>query len=59
MFEINGGFDVMIETVHRDIKEHISFMEELHEAFDIIQTREFQIINPVLQESFNYSPNTI
>ena len=57
LFEVNGGFDVMIETLHRDIKEHLVFMEELHEAFEIIETKEFQIINPVLQESFNYHPN--
>ena len=58
LFEINGGFDVMIETIHKNIKEHIAFMDELHEAFDIIQLKEFQVIQPILQESFNHHPNS-
>jgi len=51
--EINNGFDFLIETVHHDIKEFISFKEGLEECFNIIDLQEFQIIKEIERERFN------
>ena len=29
--EINGGFDFMVETIHKDIKRYLNFLDELEE----------------------------
>ncbi|MBU0456632.1 MAG: Lrp/AsnC family transcriptional regulator [Nanoarchaeota archaeon] len=50
--EINNGFDFLIETIHKDIKEYLSFMEILQESFTIQELHEYQIINDVFREKF-------
>ncbi|MBT6773869.1 Lrp/AsnC family transcriptional regulator [Candidatus Woesearchaeota archaeon] len=50
--EINGGFDFMVETIHKDIKEYLNFIDELDEAFDITEKQEYQIINEIKKENF-------
>jgi len=52
LHEINGGFDFMFETVHRDVKEYSLFLEELKEKFSILELREYQIINVIDREKF-------
>ncbi|MBU1111140.1 MAG: Lrp/AsnC family transcriptional regulator [archaeon] len=52
LYEINGGFDFFIETVHKDIKEYIEFLEELNNKFDIVELHEYQVINDLVKENF-------
>ena len=52
LHEINHCFDFLIEVVHRDVKEFISFVEDLKDIFDILDLKEFQIINEVKREEF-------
>ncbi len=52
IYEINGGFDFMIEMVHRNVKEHADFMDSLDEAFDLLELQEFQLINEIAREKF-------
>ena len=50
--EINSDYDFMVETVHKDIKEYLDFIETLNESFDITNKKEFQIINDLAREKF-------
>ena len=52
LFKINNGFDFMVETIHKDIKEYLNFIDELDEAFDITEKQEYQIINEIKKENF-------
>lgn len=52
LHEINGGFDFMFETIHKDVKEYSLFMEELKENFSIIEVKEYQVINVLDRERF-------
>ncbi len=52
LHEIDGGFDFMFETVHKDVKEYSLFMEELKENFSIIEVKEYQVINVLDRERF-------
>ncbi len=50
--EINGGFDFMIETIHKDVKEYLEFIETLNESFAITEKQEFLIVNEIEREKF-------
>jgi len=50
--EIDGGFDFMIETLHKDVKEYRDFLEGLKENFRIIWIQEHQIISVLEKEKF-------
>lgn len=52
IYEINSGYDFMLETIHKDIKEYITFIEGLQDAFDIRELQEYQIIKEVDKEKF-------
>ena len=50
--EINNNYDFMIETVHRDIKEYLDFIETLNDSFEITEKQEFLIVNEISREKF-------
>ena len=52
LHEINSDFDFLVEVIHKNIKEHNLFLEELQECFDINEIQEFQIINEIEKEKF-------
>lgn len=52
LHRINSGFDFLIETVHKDVKEHTQFMEELKEKFTIINLHEYQVLEEIEKEKF-------
>jgi DNA-binding Lrp family transcriptional regulator len=52
IYEINGGFDFLIEMVHKDIKEYTTFLEELQRTFDILNVHTYQIIDEISKEIF-------
>ncbi len=52
LYEINGGFDFLIETIHPSIKEYIEFLDAIKEQFDLEQIQEYQVISTVQQEKF-------
>ncbi len=52
IYEINGGKDFLIETIQKDVKEHLAFVELLKEKFMIIELQEFQILGEVEREKF-------
>ena len=52
IYEINGGFDYFIETIHKDIKDYINFINNLKEDYTIIELHEYQIIEEIDREKF-------
>lgn len=52
LYEVNNGFDFLVETIHKGVKEHLSFMEELQECFDILEMHEYQIVDEIEREKF-------
>jgi len=48
--EINGGFDFMVETLHHDVKEYLSFIEEIKEKFEILELHSYQVIKEMIRE---------
>ena len=52
LYEINGGFDFMIEAIFKNIKEQIEFVQKLRNDFDITNFQEFQIVNDIDRERF-------
>jgi len=51
-YQINSGYDYLIETVHKNIKEYTDFIRKLETKFKIEEKKEFQIINDLKRESF-------
>ena len=52
LHEINNGFSLFAETVHRDIKEYTDFVDELKERFKYAEVQEYQVINEIKNEEF-------
>lgn len=52
LYEINGGFDFFVETIHKDIKEYLDFVNKLKEKFELLAMQEFQIIDEIEREKF-------
>ncbi|MBN1645597.1 Lrp/AsnC family transcriptional regulator [Candidatus Woesearchaeota archaeon] len=52
VFEVNGGYDYIIETVHRTLREYADFLKDLTSRFSIANKKEFQIINDIKRETF-------
>jgi DNA-binding Lrp family transcriptional regulator len=52
VYEINSGFNYLVETIHRNIKQYSDFMRELESKFDIEEKKEFQIIEDLKREDF-------
>ena len=51
LHEINNGFDFFLETVHKDVKEYVEFVEELKQ-YDVFDLQEYQVINELAREKF-------
>ncbi|MBU0666515.1 MAG: Lrp/AsnC family transcriptional regulator [Nanoarchaeota archaeon] len=52
LYEINGGYDYLLETVHKNVKEYVDFMKDLENKFKIVELKGFQIINDLKREEF-------
>lgn len=52
IYEINNGFDLFVETFHKNVKEYLEFMDSLQEGFEIIEIKEYQVINEIENEKF-------
>ncbi len=52
LHEINGGFDFLLETVHKDIKEYLFFIQGLKDNFEIMEMNEYQVIDELAREKF-------
>jgi DNA-binding Lrp family transcriptional regulator len=52
LYEVNGGFDYMVETIHKDIKQYTHFVERLGECFDLVEFHEYQVIAEHAREKF-------
>ncbi len=48
--QINSGFDFMVETVSRDIKEHLEFIESLKSNFKIIDLHQYLVVDEIEKE---------
>jgi DNA-binding Lrp family transcriptional regulator len=48
--QINSGFDFMVETLSKDIKEHIDFVESLKSKFDIVDFHQYQVVEEIFKE---------
>ena len=56
VYGVNNNFDYLIETVHHNIKDYLTFIEEIESKFNITKKREIQIINEVKKEGFLTNP---
>ena len=52
VFKINNGWDFMIETVHRNIKELDGFLEKLKEDYNVKEQEIHYLIDEVKREGF-------
>lgn len=52
LFEINHGYDIMLETIHKNGKELKDFMEEMRSRFDIKKFKVIEIIQDLKRERF-------
>ena len=50
--EINSGFDFFAEIIHHNVKEYYSFLDTLHESFELTELQEFQVIEDITREQF-------
>lgn len=50
--ELVGEPNMMIETIHRNIKEYLEFLEYLQSKFEIKDLHQFQVITDKKQEAF-------
>lgn len=51
-FEINGGYDYLLETIHINIKDFINFLEDLDKRFKIEKKYVYEIVNDIKREHF-------
>ncbi len=47
-----GDYNVIVETVHRNVAEHYTFIEELKKLFEINDLLEFPLVEEVVKEKF-------
>ncbi|MBC8494796.1 Lrp/AsnC ligand binding domain-containing protein [archaeon] len=52
VYQINTGYDYLVETVHENVKEYMNFKKEMESQFRIEEKQEFQIINDLKRENF-------
>lgn len=52
LFEINNGYDFLIEVIHKDRKELADFMDLLREKFEIKQIMLIDIVRDIKREEF-------
>lgn len=47
-----GDYNIIVETVHRNVAEHYTFLEELKKIFEISDILEFPLVEEVVKEKF-------
>lgn len=55
VYKVNNGWDFMIETVHKNIKELNDFLEELEEKYYLQDKEIHYLIEEVKKEGFTFS----
>jgi Lrp/AsnC family transcriptional regulator, leucine-responsive regulatory protein len=50
--EINSGFDLMLEVIHKNVRDYYTFINLLNEKFSPMEILEFQIIQELERETF-------
>ena len=58
-FKINNGYDFLIESVFRNIKEVEDFIDMLEEKFSIKTKQVFYVIDDLKKESFLSNPSIV
>jgi len=51
VYEINGGFHYLIESVHKNIRDYMDFIKEMQTKFDVEEMKQFQIIRDIKREA--------
>ena len=51
-YKINNGYDFLIETVFKELKELDMFMERIDEKFKVLEKRVYYTIEDVTREAF-------
>ncbi len=59
LFETNGNFDFVVETIHKDVKDYLNFIEQIKESFEIIDLQELQVLDELKKEEFLISDNKL
>lgn len=57
IYKINSGYDFMVETVHKNIKELDLFLEQLKQKFNISDPQIHYLIDEVKKEGFTLDPD--
>lgn len=52
LFEINHGYDFLLETIHKNQNQLKDFIEELEERFELEQRDVYAVINDLKREGF-------
>ena len=52
VYKINDGWDFIIETVHRNIKELDDFLEQLNQKYEIQAQQVHYLIEDIKREGF-------
>ena len=56
VYKINNGYDFLVETVFKDLKEADEFVERLDERFKVVEKRVYYIIEDLAREAFMTDP---
>jgi Lrp/AsnC family transcriptional regulator, leucine-responsive regulatory protein len=59
VYKINSGYDFLIETVFKNIKDLEDFMEILDQKFKITDSQTHYIINDIKREAFMANPELL
>jgi len=59
VYKINSGYDFLIETVFKNIKDLEDFMETLDQKFKIVDSQTHYIINDIKREAFMSNPEML
>ena len=56
VYKINNGYDFLLETIFRDLKDVEEFMEKMDEKFKIAEKKVYYIIEDLAREQFLTDP---
>ncbi len=59
VYKVNNGFDFMIDTIFRHIKDMEDFIEMLEEKFEVKDKQVYYLVDELKRESFMSDPDFI
>ncbi len=59
LYQINNGYDFMVEVVCQELDELETFLEKIEDDFDIVEKNVYYIIKDIAREQFLSNPNSL